>query len=51
MAGRPLILVSNDDGVHADGLRSLRRALLPLADVFVGYLMANPGIDPPLGLR
>ena len=23
----------------------------PLADLFVGYLMASPGIDPPLGLR
>ena len=26
-------------------------AAAPLADVFVGYLMASPGIDPPLGLR
>lgn len=34
MATRPLILLSNDDGVHAEGLRALRRALLEIADVF-----------------
>jgi 5'-nucleotidase len=31
---RPLILLSNDDGVHASGLRALREALLSFADVF-----------------
>lgn len=35
MTERPLILVSNDDGVHAEGLAALRRALLRLGDVFV----------------
>ncbi len=33
MAARPLILLSNDDGVHARGLRSLREALGLIADV------------------
>ncbi|MCB9591900.1 MAG: 5'/3'-nucleotidase SurE [Sandaracinaceae bacterium] len=32
---RPLILLSNDDGVEARGLHALREALLPLGDVFV----------------
>lgn len=31
---RPLILLSNDDGVQAEGLRALRKALLRIADVF-----------------
>jgi 5'-nucleotidase len=31
---RPLILLSNDDGVHATGLRTLREALSSIADVF-----------------
>jgi 5'-nucleotidase len=35
VAARPLILLSNDDGVHAEGVRALRRALSALADVFV----------------
>ncbi len=35
MSTRPLILVSNDDGVHAPGLHALREALLPIADVVV----------------
>jgi 5'-nucleotidase len=35
VGARPLILVSNDDGVHAEGVRALRRALLELADVVV----------------
>jgi 5'-nucleotidase len=30
---RPLILLSNDDGVHARGLRTLREALLEIGDV------------------
>ena len=30
---RPLILLSNDDGVHARGLTTLREALLAIADV------------------
>jgi 5'-nucleotidase len=34
VATRPLILLSNDDGVQAEGLRALRRALLDVADVF-----------------
>jgi 5'-nucleotidase len=34
VATRPLILLSNDDGVHASGLRALREALSSLADVF-----------------
>ena len=33
MSQRPLILLSNDDGVHAKGLRLLRDALLQIADV------------------
>jgi len=33
MADRPLILVSNDDGVHAPGIVALRRALASIADV------------------
>jgi 5'-nucleotidase len=33
VATRPLILLSNDDGVHAGGLRALREALSSLADV------------------
>ncbi len=33
MPERPLILQSNDDGVHASGLRLLRAALLEVADV------------------
>jgi 5'-nucleotidase len=32
---RPLILLSNDDGVHAEGLRSLARTLSKLGDLFV----------------
>ncbi len=32
---RPLILLSNDDGVHAEGLHQLRKALAEVADVFV----------------
>jgi 5'-nucleotidase len=32
---RPLIVLSNDDGVHAEGLTALRRALRDLADVVV----------------
>ena len=35
MATRPLILLSNDDGVHAEGVRALRAALLTIGDVFV----------------
>ncbi len=32
---RPLILLSNDDGVHAEGIHKLRVALREIADVFV----------------
>jgi 5'-nucleotidase len=32
---RPLILLSNDDGVHAEGIHKLRLALREIADVFV----------------
>ena len=32
---RPLILVTNDDGIYAKGIRSLVNAVLPLGDVFV----------------
>lgn len=35
MADRPRILVSNDDGVHADGLRALADAVEPLGEVWV----------------
>jgi len=35
VANRPLILLSNDDGVHAEGVRALREALLQVGDVFV----------------
>lgn len=34
MMTRPLILLSNDDGVHAEGVRALRAALMTFADVF-----------------
>jgi 5'-nucleotidase len=34
-ADRPVLLLTNDDGVHAAGLRVLREALLPLGDVIV----------------
>ncbi len=33
MTGRPLILLSNDDGVHARGIRTLRAALQEVGDV------------------
>lgn len=32
---RPLLLLSNDDGVHAEGLRLLARAVEPLGDVII----------------
>ncbi len=32
---RPLVLLANDDGVRAQGLRLLREALLPHAEVVV----------------
>jgi 5'-nucleotidase len=32
---RPLILLSNDDGVHAEGIHKLRLALQQIAEVFV----------------
>lgn len=32
---RPLILVSNDDGIDAPGIRALARAMLPLGEVHV----------------
>src|SRR5690242_349876 len=35
MTARPVLLVTNDDGVHAEGLRLLRAALLPLGHVVV----------------
>ena len=35
MTGRPLILLSNDDGVHAKGMRTLHTALTRFADVVV----------------
>jgi 5'-nucleotidase len=35
MAERPVILVTNDDGVHAAGIRALRSAVLPLGHVIV----------------
>jgi 5'-nucleotidase len=31
----PVILVTNDDGIHAQGLHALADALIPLGDVFV----------------
>jgi 5'-nucleotidase len=33
--GSPLILVTNDDGVHAPGIKALASALAPLGEVFV----------------
>lgn len=33
--GRPRILISNDDGVHARGIKALRKALEEIADVTV----------------
>ena len=33
--GSPLILVTNDDGVHAPGIKALAAALLPLGEVYV----------------
>jgi 5'-nucleotidase len=35
MPDRPLLLLTNDDGVHAPGLQTLRKALLPLGRVVV----------------
>ena len=35
MSDRPILLLTNDDGVHAQGLRTLREALLPLGHVVV----------------
>jgi 5'-nucleotidase len=35
LSQRPLILLSNDDGVHAEGLRALRNAVAEFADVVV----------------
>ncbi len=35
MTQRPLILLSNDDGVHAAGLNALRAALAPLGELWV----------------
>ena len=32
---RPLILVSNDDGISSEGIRVLEEAVLPLGDVYV----------------
>ncbi|MBK6690052.1 MAG: 5'/3'-nucleotidase SurE [Deltaproteobacteria bacterium] len=32
---RPLILVTNDDGIHAEGIKALARALVTIADVAV----------------
>ena len=35
MTERPLILVTNDDGVSAPGIAAAREALLPIGDVIV----------------
>jgi 5'-nucleotidase len=35
VVSRPLVLITNDDGVHAPGLLALRRALEPVVDVYV----------------
>lgn len=35
MTERPVVLVTNDDGVHAAGLRRLREAMLPIGHVVV----------------
>jgi 5'-nucleotidase len=35
MTDRPVILVTNDDGIHAGGLSALRRAIAPLGHVIV----------------
>ncbi|KXK02071.1 MAG: 5'/3'-nucleotidase SurE [Acidobacteria bacterium OLB17] len=32
---RPRILITNDDGIHADGIKALEAALSPLGEVFV----------------
>jgi len=32
---KPLILISNDDGVHAKGLKTLIEAVMPYGDIFV----------------
>jgi len=32
---KPLILISNDDGVHAKGLKALIEAVMPYGDIFV----------------
>ena len=34
-SNRPLILVTNDDGINAQGIKSLTQFLLPLGDVVV----------------
>lgn len=35
MSARPTILITNDDGIHAPGIRYLWNALSPIANVFV----------------
>ncbi len=35
MASRPRILVTNDDGIYAEGILALKTALEPIGDVFV----------------
>lgn len=35
MTTRPIVLLVNDDGVHAPGLKALREALAPLGDLWV----------------
>lgn len=32
---KPRILITNDDGIHADGIKALEAALMPLGEVFV----------------
>src|SRR4029450_2058022 len=34
-AGRPVVVLTNDDGVHAPGLAALEKALAELGDVYV----------------
>ena len=40
----PRILVTNDDGVHSEGIRILADALMPLGDVIVGALGMPIGV-------
>ena len=35
MAERPRILITNDDGIHSEGIEALERAMLEIGEVYV----------------